>query len=550
MFVKVLCLCILTLNGCVLGNRFKVTETWVDTTFGKVQGLTTERYAMFVDIPYGIVNESNPFGNAHPYIQTTDSELINRGLRVCPQHDKGMIVGKIQCLQLHIYKPNVITPGDTLPVMVYIHGFDFSKGTATRLMFKPDYLVRHNVILVTVDYRLGPYGHLCLPYTEYNNQALKDQNLALQWIKKHIGSFGGDSNNILLFGQDSGSVSVEYHLLYSKEILFSKVILQSGVVSSTFWNQGTDVKTFVKDVGLDSENIDVEHFIKTISAIDTDTVINITKFYNFRPCIDGEFITDTRKMRNLQNIKVMIGGTSKEMLYYYPTEDRYDNFDIVAELNQSFSISKMADYTDAIDEVKHFYLEGLKVNIVDLTSDLAFNYPMDLTIKFFVQNKVPVYRYLFSYDGNRNYIKKRMNVASAGSIHGDELGYLFVMPSLKSDSSKTNEEDQIVTDRMSLMWTNFAKYGDPTPHSSKLLPVKWLPITTGAEHYLQIDSKLHLHSGRPFEERLAFWDQFYEKYGEYAKGMILGEEVVENGGCGVEFRKVLLLVIGVLLVWL
>ncbi|KAJ8706775.1 hypothetical protein PYW07_012853 [Mythimna separata] len=505
-------------------SEHMLTNVTVDTPVGKIRGLSGQNYTSFLGIPYGVVDETNPFGNAQPppYFNTPHEAYEDIDVLRCPQYDKGVISGTIQCLRLNVYVPNKMDTQNTLLVMVYIHGGAFVEGNGGKKSYSPIFLVKHDVILVAINYRLGPYGNLCLPNTEYSNQAFKDQNLALKWVKNNIRSFGGNTDNIVFFGHSSGSVSVNFHLLYDEDILFNKVILQSGSAVSSFLNEATSMATFVKDVGLDGENIDVERFIQTVSAIDTNTVINITKFYNFRPCIDGEYITKSPKMRNLQNMKLMIGGTSKEMLYFYPTEDRYEKIDFVAELEKGVSISNMADRTEAIDTVKHFYLDNLKVNIIDFVSDLAFNYPIERTVRYYVQNKCTVYRYLFTYDGHRNYMKIRDNINAVGSTHGDELGYLFDMPLLEALGDIT-VEDQVIIDRMSLMWTNFAKYGDPTPDTSKLLPVKWTPVTAGAKSYLQIDTNMGLFSG-PFQNRMAFWDSYYEKYRKFVKGIRLGEK--------------------------
>ncbi|KAJ8704760.1 hypothetical protein PYW08_012080 [Mythimna loreyi] len=499
------------------------TSVTVVTPVGHIRGLVRENYTMFLGIPYGVVDETNPFGNAkpHPYFSTAYEAYEDIGELECPQYNNGVISGTIQCLRLNIYIPNTASTLNDLPVMVYIHGGAFVEGNGARNSYNPKYLIKHEVIFVSINYRLGPYGHLCVPHTEYSNQALKDQSLALRWIKNNIRHFGGDTNNIVLLGQSSGSVSVHFHLLFDKDILFNKVILQSGSAVSSIVNSATDIATFARDVGLDDENIDLVRFIQTISALDTKTIINITKFYDFRPCFDGEYISKTPIMRNLQNIKLMVGGTSLEALYFFYYEDGYDRFDFVTELNKAVSVSKMADSSDAIDVVKLFYLDNLKINVIDFQSDLTFNFPIERTVRYYVQNRCTVYQYLFTYDGQRNFMKVRENITTPGSTHADELGYLFDMPLLEAQGDPT-VEDQVIIDRMTLLWTNFAKYGDPTPQTSNLLPVRWTPVTAGAKRYLQIDTEMGLHSG-PFERHMAFWNAYYEKYRNYVNGIDLGD---------------------------
>ena len=402
------------------------------------------------------------FQNAkpHPHFDTPRNATFDAD-PVCPQYVNSIIKGKIQCLFLNVYRPKLMPPGRTLPVMVFIHGGAFAEGDGKYLTYLPSFLVRHDVIVVTMNYRVGPYGNLCLPNTEYNNQGLKDQNMALKWVKNNIASFGGDTNNILLFGHSSGSISVHYHMLFNKDLPVNKIILQSGSAVTALVNLVTDTATFVKDVGLDAKNINRDRFIQTISAIDTNTIINITKSYYFRPCVDGEFITSKLpNVKNLHNLKLMIGGTAKEMLYFYPSKDIHEKFDIFAELDNAFTVSKIANRTEAVDAIKHFYLEDLKVNVIDYASDLDFNYPTERTADYYVRNNCTVYRYLFTYDGGRNFMKLREHITTPGSTHGDELGYLFDMPGYDTMlKEKATPADDVIVDRVSLMWTNFAKYG-------------------------------------------------------------------------------------------
>lgn len=104
----------------------------------------------------------------------------------------------------------------TKPVLVYIHGGSFSAGSNSLQRLGPDFLLTEDVVLVTINYRLGMLGFLSLEDLSLDvsgNAGLKDQALALRWIRDNIESFGGDPNNITIMGHSAGSASAHYHIL-------------------------------------------------------------------------------------------------------------------------------------------------------------------------------------------------------------------------------------------------------------------------------------------------------------------------------------------------
>ena len=110
------------------------------------------------------------------------------------------------CLFLNIYSP-CRTTQEKFPVMVYIHGGGLASGSGGTHFYGPEFLVDENVILVAINYRLNVFGFMSLErQTLPGNQGFKDQRVALNWIQNHIESFGGDKNQVTLFGQSGGSL--------------------------------------------------------------------------------------------------------------------------------------------------------------------------------------------------------------------------------------------------------------------------------------------------------------------------------------------------------
>ena len=140
------------------------------------------------------------------------------------------------CLLLNVYVPEVAGEPGLLPVLVWIHGGGYTGGDGTSQKFGPLYYMAHDVILVTVNYRLGPLGFLSLGDSELaGNQALWDLVLALQFVNKRIHHFGGDKTRVTLMGHSAGAMAVQFLMLNLRlEGLFRAAILQSGPVISAY----------------------------------------------------------------------------------------------------------------------------------------------------------------------------------------------------------------------------------------------------------------------------------------------------------------------------
>ena len=138
------------------------------------------------------------------------------------------------CLFLNVFTPDSAREGDKLPVLVYIHGGGFTGGCGHEKHFDGPVWPAKGVIGVTLNYRLGPMGFVCLP--ELNQEAghtgnygLYDQLAAIAWVRDNIASFGGDPENITIMGQSAGAMSVQQHCLSPmSKGLFAKAVMSSG----------------------------------------------------------------------------------------------------------------------------------------------------------------------------------------------------------------------------------------------------------------------------------------------------------------------------------
>ncbi len=154
----------------------------------------------------------------------------------CPQPPSGFGVASTSenCLYLNVFTPaGASTGGRGLPVMVWIHGGAFIAGESND--YNPAGLVRHGVIVITINYRLGALGFLAHPALASHpggssgDYGLMDQQAALRWVQANIGQFGGNPRNVTLSGESSGGLSVLSQLVSpGARGLFSRAIVESG----------------------------------------------------------------------------------------------------------------------------------------------------------------------------------------------------------------------------------------------------------------------------------------------------------------------------------
>ncbi|KAJ0184218.1 hypothetical protein K1T71_000641 [Dendrolimus kikuchii] len=485
---------------------------------GVVRGLLSENgnVSRFLGIPYALVDEENPFAPARPHPGFTEPYDAHSDHIICPQVNmEGNGDGEFQCLRLHIYVPN--TPTTNKAVLVWIYGGAFVTGNGGSELYAPTYLVNKDVIFVAINYRVGIYGFLCLDTPEVpGNQGFKDQKLALRWIKNNIEAFGGDPNKITLFGESAGGMSVNLHLINNDE----KLIVES-----------TKTIPIIIANELGYNNDDLLGAMAFLSAQDPAVVtvksqeLLFTSPFNsnppiVKPCVEkmfkgvDNFLVDyplNIKSSLIQSTPVMIGFNDNEMLFQYgirPAEF-FENY----SFDTTLSLGMTPLNESVVGILRNFYIgdeplsNDLRNLLTDFSSHFAFGYQTERQIRQFIEQEASdVYYYVFSYDGNRNFNKIIMNMTAEGASHADELGYLFDM---RMFLDAKNERDMLMVEKITTLWTNFAKYGTPTPSATDLLPFIWPKVTDKTRPYLVLDSELEIKN-RPFSKRFAFWDLFYK----------------------------------------
>ena len=211
---------------------------------------------------------------------------------ICPQFSNDgegdTVVGQEDCLLLNIYIPEIVFKNvklnsfrnaeTKLPVMFWIHGGSFLYGSNIFDEYGPNQFMKEDVILVTINYRLGPIGFLSMGNEKVpGNAGLRDQNLALIWVQNYIASFGGDPSMVTIFGESMGSFSVSMHLISPlSKGLFRRAILQSGTALSPGFGQIT-VEHAVQYADLCSQKLGCDQNEDVLACLQSRDIDDIIK---------------------------------------------------------------------------------------------------------------------------------------------------------------------------------------------------------------------------------------------------------------------------------
>ncbi|XP_055845451.1 esterase B1-like [Episyrphus balteatus] len=451
-------------------------------------------------------------------------------------------IGSEDCLYLNVFTPECES-NKPLPVMLYIHGGGFNTGNGNSDKHNPLYLLQEGVVVVTFNYRLGVLGCLSLPEAGIpGNAGMKDQVLAMNWVQENIAQFNGDPTNVTLFGHSTGSVCVHMHLFTANcGKLFHRGIMQSGVsiMPSMLDEDGVgQTRHLAKLVGCTSDDANdilkylqnfenLEEFVKPLirdgmpvlhATVPTKPVIEaespeavITKSF-FEAICQPDFV----------KVPVLMGYTSVEGLGYLSRykedlsdfENDFCEF-VPPELNLPLEDPKRIEIANSI---KEFYFKGEKIDekmiyqLGHLIGDYQFSSCIRQAAKCHTrfQHKSPLYFYRFDFDGQLNLYKIKYKVTHLkGASHVDDLCHVFQMEFGPPEPWEEEAHKMVVT--FSKLWTNFAKYSNPTPTIDKETggciwePVpkcdSWENMTIKT---LILDKEIRMMDN-PDEDRLAFW---------------------------------------------
>ncbi|MGD0079974.1 MAG: carboxylesterase/lipase family protein [Methanoregula sp.] len=372
------------------------------------------------------------------------------------------------CLYLNVWTP-ARSGDEKLPVMVFIHGGSFLQGAGSMPLYNGTSLAKKGVVLVNLNYRLGPLGFLAhpalaneSPVHSSGNYGLEDQAAALRWVKNNIAGFGGDPDRITIFGESAGGASILVHLAGNETRgLYRQAIVESGPL----WTNGSELNIISTKAeaeqygdawaqGLGYAGPDA---IARMRGVDAWTLVNATPWsasafrqvhtLRFKPVIDGWLIPEDPEkifLEGRQNPVPLIIGTNSDEGSTLATNvglnvTGYEQYirkhfgEYAPEVLQKYPAATPAEVQQQMERI---------MTDVDFSAAAAFVAGSQAKLN---RN---TYLYRFSY--------VLLPESQLGAFHGEEIFFVFRPAAIVPDPAGAR-----VSDTMQDAWTRFARSGDP-----------------------------------------------------------------------------------------
>lgn len=477
----------------------------IKTASGLVLGITEGEVSIFKGIPYAAppvgANRWRPPQPVTPWKEVRDA---TRDCADCPQRawPGSTAVQSEDCLFLNVWTPATATSQSKLPVMFWIHGGGFVGGSGSGPGSAGNAFAKQGTLLVTINYRLGRLGHFAHPALSKEHPeefkgsyAFMDQIAALTWVKENIAAFGGDPNNVTIFGFSSGGVSVHSLLtIPAAKGLFHKAIGHSsggrdGVLTGRPINKENADPLYAvssETIGINFarkhkiESSDATALVK-LRALSVEEIVDGgqesdssgARIYS-GPILDGKLVVETAesayKAGRQLKVPLMIGNCSAEIgggfINTATTKDAL--FSLFGDLEPEAKAAYDPDGKKEFAEVQ-----------TRVITDWVWGEPARMTARAFVVNGAPAYMFQFGYVPVAARERGRY-----GAGHGSDISFVFNTLNARwgAPAEATPEEKELAR-IMNTYWTNFAKTGNP---NGKDLPV-WPQYNTQKEEILDID---------------------------------------------------------------
>ncbi|XP_070593959.1 acetylcholinesterase-like isoform X2 [Erythrolamprus reginae] len=388
-------------------------------------------------------------------------------------------------------------------------------GTSSVDMFNGTHLAAtENVIVVTINYRLGALGFLYLPPAAPGNLGLWDQQLALEWIKENAIVFGGDPSRVTVLGHSAGAASVNFHLLAPKsQDLFAQAVIQGGTANAYWaWRTPEEAKRlaleFVHLLGCSKDNnISIVHCLQTKNVselIQHEIAMSFKSFladFPFRPTVDGEFLLgDPEKLMEEGQIQVkpvLIGATSDEAATYVHTvfPNITNNLINQEQLLKGIRLLVPNATEDFIRTIAMKYSEGqhgraqYRSAMSNFYTDRIFSCPLMEAAGNIRKTGSPVYAYLFAHRPSWSIWPEWI-----GASHSAEVPFVFgSFESVNLINQTYTEAEARLSRKMMHYWAEFARTGNLT--GSAATKDEW-PL------YNATEQNFFLLNIEPFKERV------------------------------------------------
>ena len=448
----------------------------VDTSSGKIRGLVIDKVNAFKGIPYGAstAGDRRFLPPVKPEAWTGIKDTVEWGPeapQVSPHTEIPEVRATIpatgmseDCLRLNVWT-NGLGRNDKRPVMVWLHGGGFTSGNGSYTIYDGTNLAKkRDVVAVTINHRLNSFGFLHLPeiggakFAQASNVGMLDAIAALQWVHDNIANFGGDPNNVTIFGQSGGAGKVSTLLaMPGAKGLFHRAIIQSGsnlkgvsVSDATKSAQALMAKLNVKTAD-DLQKVPMDQLI---AATNCDAGLAAL------PVLDGPslprdpFSPDAPAMS--ADVPVLLGTVETEVTFFPNTQmDPIDDAALLARVKTA------ARADDA--QAKHLidlYRKGRPgVSNIDvaliLESDMRFRPGVVTEAELKSAQKAPVYMYYFTW-------RSPVHDGKLKTFHTLEIPFVTDNVDNGTSMTGTGQDRYALQDKMSAAWAAFARTGIPT----------------------------------------------------------------------------------------
>lgn len=492
--------------------------TAVTTLQGALRGVRSHDAYAFLGIPYA----APPVGARRwqaPEPPECRAEPLDADAykSACPQvkfepgDSVGQYAGDEDCLYLNVFKP-VSPRTDSLPVMIFIHGGGNTQGSASLIsngarIYDGSYLAGGgDAVTVTINYRLGALGWLVHPALEQNgtsgNYGLQDQIMALHWIRDNIAAFGGDPENIMIFGESGGGVDVCALMTSPRaEGLFTRAAIESGgCVAADYAQRLAEGERFADDMNC-SGTPDVHQclmqtpaqtLVSTLSAPFQNGIVTTA----FGPTVNGAQLTQ-------HPYQALLDGAYNHVPLLIGT-NRDETASVIAPGSitpAGFTLLLKATLPSAmLDEALALYPPGetnseARSAMIAFTSDSQFHCPARRNALAAALHGDPVWRYLFDHAPDT------FSGDFYGAVHGLELFYVFNTYVDALSAFVVTEDDHAVGALMANAWRRFADTGDPNGGNDP----NW-PRYSSEDPYLRIAAEPGSATGYR-QSQCNFWDR-------------------------------------------
>ncbi|XP_054831297.1 cholinesterase-like [Eublepharis macularius] len=446
--------------------------------------------------PWSGVLEATSFGNSCQQIKSENSGI--------PHADLLEVNTPLSedCLFLNIWVPHP-RPSTPAPVLIWIHGGGFIVGTASLDVYNgADLAATENIIVASMNYRLGFWGFLFLPPAAPGNVGLWDQWLALKWMKENAAAFGGDPAQLTLLGQSAGAAAVGFHLLSpASQPLFARAVLQSGAPNAPWaWKEPDTARENAVNVGRLLGCAQQNHTAVVICLQETDIQERVIPYITRSSSltIDGEFLKDKpQKLLEsgiFQMKPILTGVTSDEgALYALIVSLSAQGNNWTQTWEQSLSL---------INETLWRPIEGSAVKAIALKyskdrhgaawnqstlahyfRDYWFVCPLSEFAAQMAKSGNPVYIYIFNHRAFHSAWPKW-----AGAPHGAEVPYLFGTLALLGTNQSYPESEDALSRKVMHYWAEFARSGKPTGSTPD--EVQWPLYNAADQNFFYINTEV------------------------------------------------------------